>query len=515
MRLPQFTARRRGFATLASVLALGAAALTADFNGFNHFSDFNAVSTVSAAENSTQTAQTASKPGYAIIASPKVLDDADWAKVVESLKTKRSEEFNVSVIRRETDDAAFAELGKIFPKYACFVVKPEEATKANLATIWQKTRALDDDPYGDVIWGVITGYDAADALRTTRTQDRPTTKVAAGTSIALCYFDEGIAYDELKKNLKRVKKPGAAPEITTDAPDDTTRALAESLDGAQLFVASGHATQRNWMIGFTYKNGYFVSQDGKLFGKPSTGEDPFEITASGSKIYLASGNCLIGDIDGKDAMALALMHSANVDQMVGYVVPTWFGYMGWGVQDYYIEQPGRFTLAEAFFANNQALLSLLEEAEAAKASEDTQNKEATFPSKLPKGAELSSRYVEGLEYDRDVVVLYGDPAWRNALAEQESGWAQTLTSEKTDDGRTLWTFVVDPKKGDKSFELIDPNGSERGARPFFQFFPTRVADPQIVSGAEFNPVVVDNFILVPQTEKTTPDKPIAIQISTR
>ncbi|MBP3558935.1 MAG: hypothetical protein J6K20_14715, partial [Thermoguttaceae bacterium] len=351
MRLSQFNVRRRRFATLASVLSLSAAVSLADFNAFN---DFNAVPTAVAAENSTQSAEIASKPGYAIVASPKVLDDADWAKVVESLKAKRSEEFNVSVIRRETDDAAFAELGKIFPKYACFVVKPEEATKANLATIWQKTRALDDDPYGDVVWGIVTGYNAADALRTTQTEDRPTTKVAAGTSIALQYFDEGIAYDELKKNLKRVKKPGAAPEITTDAPDDTTRALAESLDGAQLFVASGHATQRNWMIGFTYRNGYFVSQNGQLYGKPSTGEDPFEINASGSKIYLASGNCLIGDIDGKDAMALALIHSANVDQMVGYVVPTWFGYMGWGVQDYYIEQPGRFTLAEAFFANNQA-----------------------------------------------------------------------------------------------------------------------------------------------------------------
>jgi zinc protease len=495
MRFTQSNSRRR-FATLASALAFGAVV---------SFADFSVLPSVSAAENSTQSAQTAEKPGYAIIASPQVLDDADWAKVVESLKTKRSEEFNVVVIRRETDDAAFAELAKVFPRYACFVAKPEEATKANLATIWQKTRALDDDPYGDVIWGIITGYDADDALRMTQTEDRPTTKVAAGTSIALQYFNEGIAYDELKKNLKRVKKPGAAPEITMDAPDDTTRALAESLDGAQLFVASGHATQRNWMIGFAYRNGYFVSENGKLFGKPSTGEDPFEINASGSKIYLASGNCLIGDIDGKDAMALALIHSANVDQMVGYVVPTWFGYMGWGVQDYYIEQPGRFTLAEAFFANNQALLSLLEEAEAENAT----------PSKLPKGAPLSARYVQGLEYDRDVVALYGDPAWRNALAEQESGWAQTLKSEKTEDGRTLWTFTVEPKKGDKSFELIDPNGSERGARPFFQFFPTRVADPQIVSGAEFNPVVVDNFVLVPQTEKTTPDKPIVIQVSTR
>ncbi|MBQ6826540.1 MAG: hypothetical protein IJO46_00880, partial [Thermoguttaceae bacterium] len=110
MRLPQFTARRRRFATLASVLAFGAAALTADFNSFNNFagfnnfsdfSDFNAVSIASAAENSTQTAETAAKPGYAIIASPQVLDDADWAKTVEALKAKHSEKFNVVVIRND------------------------------------------------------------------------------------------------------------------------------------------------------------------------------------------------------------------------------------------------------------------------------------------------------------------------------------------------------------------------------------------------------------------------------
>ena len=493
MRLSHLPRRRR-FAALASAFAFTAAAL---------FADVNAVSSAFAAENSTQSAQTAEKPGYAIIASSWVLDDADWSKTVEALKAKHSEKFNVVVIRN--DENMLGKLRKVFPKYACYVVKPEEASRANLSAIWQTTRALDDDPYGDVIWGIITGFNADDALRMAQVEDRPTVKAAGGTAINLDLFEEGVCYDEGAKNRRRVKKPGSPMEVLEDAPDDTTRAIAESLDGAQLFVTSGHATQRDWMLGYNYKNGFFVSKNGQLYGKPSTGEEPFEIHASGSKIYLASGNCLIGDIDGKDAMALALIHSANVDQMVGYVVPTWFGYMGWGVQDYYIEQPGRFTLAEAFFANNQALLYLLEESETENAT----------PSKLPKGAKLSERYVKGLEYDRDVVALYGDPAWRNALAEQESGWAQTLKSEKTEDGRTLWTFTVEPKKGDKSFELIDPNGSERGYRPFFQFFPTRVADPQIVSGAEFNPVVVDNFVLVPQTEKTTPDKPIVIQVSTR
>jgi hypothetical protein len=32
---------------------------------------------------------------------------------------------------------------------------------------------------------------------------------------------------------------------------------------------------------------------------------------------------------------------------IGYTVPTWYGYAGWGCLDFFVEQPGRFTLAEA------------------------------------------------------------------------------------------------------------------------------------------------------------------------
>ncbi len=487
MRLSHLPRRRR-FAALASAFAITAAA---------SFVDLNAVSSAFAAENSTppvQNAQTAEKPGYAIIASSWVLDDADWAKAVEALKAKHSEKFNVVVIRN--DENMLGKLRKVFPKYACYVVKPEEASRANLAMIWQTTRALDDDPYGDVIWGIITGFNADDALRMAQVEDRPTVKAAGGTAINLDLFEEGVCYDEGAKNRRRVKKPGSPMEVLEDAPDDTTRAIAESLDGAQLFVTSGHATQRDWMLGYNYKNGFFVSKNGQLYGKPSTGEEPFEINASGSKIYLASGNCLIGDIDGPNAMALAYFHSCNVDQMVGYVVPTWFGFMGWGTQGYYLGQPGRFTVSEAFFANNQALLYLLDQ-------------------KAKGEMELPAQFLRSLNYDRDVFVLYGDPAWQNALVEQESGWAQTLKSEKTEDGRALWTLTIEPKKGPETFNFDRAKGSHYNNRPFFQLFPTRVADAKVVSGAEFNPVVVDNFILVPQSEKSTTGEAFTIQVSTR
>ena len=42
-------------------------------------------------------------------------------------------------------------------------------------------------------------------------------------------------------------------------PDDTTAALAARLnDGlTDLFVTSGHATERDWQIGYGYQNGEF------------------------------------------------------------------------------------------------------------------------------------------------------------------------------------------------------------------------------------------------------------------
>ena len=68
----------------------------------------------------------------------------------------------------------------------------------------------------------------------------------------------------------------------------------------------------------------------------------------------------MGHIDGTNAMALAFLNSGGVNQMVGYTVTTWYGYAGWGCLDYFVEQPGRYTLAEAFRANQTALINRLQ-----------------------------------------------------------------------------------------------------------------------------------------------------------
>jgi len=48
-------------------------------------------------------------------------------------------------------------------------------------------------------------------------------------------------------------------------------------------------------------------------------------------LSLPVGNCPMGRIRDKQSMALAWMGSAGVNQMIGYIVSTWYGKGGWGI----------------------------------------------------------------------------------------------------------------------------------------------------------------------------------------
>ncbi len=185
----------------------------------------------------------------------------------------------------------------------------------------------------------------------------------------------------------------------------------------------------------------------------------------------------MGHVDGPDAMALAWMNSAGVAQMVGYTDLTWFGYGGWGCLDYFLEQPGRYTLAEAFLANQHALVNRLESGSA------------------------SNIDLRGLRYDRDIVAFYGDPAWEARMADHDKAWDQTLT-----ESGGLYTLDIVPRRGTETFQPINTNGSQRGGRPIVQFLPHRVEQVEIVEGLDLKPVVTDDFVLVPNPGDCDPDR---------
>ena len=413
--------------------------------------------------------------GYTVVVSRATNALEDWQSVVKTLVSKH----NAQVILFDGEPGeALAGLRKQFPRYTCFVATPKEATGAFVAEVHRLTRQLDEDPYTDTLWGILTGYDAKNALAIAHHQTPLTVrKVASGTELALECCTEGLWYDELVKNKLVRKKPGGVAEQLR-GPDDTTEVLADTLNKyqADLFVTSGHATERNWMIGFRYKNGFFKSKGGQIFGE-DTGKRRIEIDSPNPKVYLPIGNCLMGNINGPDAMALAWMNDAGVKQMLGYTKPTWFGYGGWGVLDYFIEQPGRYTLTEAFFANHHALVQRL-------------GKPAT-----------SKGDKRGLAFDRDVVAFYGDPAWSAKMAPGKLAYGQKLSSR---DG--VYTLEIKPKQGAKSFNTVNSNGSQRGGRPFVAFLGHRVRNIELLEGKDLAPVIADDFVLVPRPGKCDPER---------
>lgn len=404
--------------------------------------------------------------GYAVVVSKATATDSDWKPVIEALQKKHGGEV---IVWESKLEEALPALQKLFPKYTCIVAKPEECGRMFVARAHVMARKLDSDPYPDTIWGIVTGYDASDALRIAKHATPLVVKRALTGTVGspLDAYEEGVMFDELKPKSMWSKEAGKKV-AAKECPQDTTKLIVNSLneDKPDVFITSGHATENDWQLGFTYRNGYFRCKDGQLYGQ-DVGGKRHNVNSPNPKVHLPVGNCLIAHIPKRDCMALALMRSAGVHQMVGYTIPTGYGYGGWGVKDYFSElQAGRFSLAEAHYANQLALIYNMVN--------------------LPR----RDRSVRRLLGDRDVVVLYGDPAWEARMEKRELLWTQSL-SEK--DG--VYTFTV--------------AANERGDwdnRPVVHLLPQRLKNVKLLEGDEHKPVIGDNFILIKFNKGVLPMK---------
>lgn len=440
---------------------------------------------------------------YAIVVSRATQADRDWGRVVEVLREKHQ---GAVVVFDATIDEALPKLRELFPHYACFVAPPGEVSRRFVAQVHRLTCKLNDDPYPDCFWGILTGYNAANALRLAEHQEPLTVrKVVAGTEIPLDMCEEGRWYSELDAGHWTRKEKGDEAKALT-GPTDTTEALVKALTDyqADLFITSGHATERDWQIGYRYRNGQFRCENGLLYGLDTQGKR-LPIYSPNPKVYLPVGNCLMGHIDNTNAMALAFLNSGGVNQMVGYTVTTWYGYAGWGCLDYFVEQPGRYTLAEAFRANQIALINRLQTYFPGLASEELDgNGQTQSPIRLTEAARaagLTADDARGLLYDQDTLAFYGDPAWAARMADHPKAWNQTLTETNG-----TWTFQISPNRGERTFTPINLNGSQRGGRPIIQFLPSRLNEARVIEGADLKPVITDTFILVPNPRECDPAK---------
>lgn len=416
------------------------------------------------------------KLGYAICLREKIFFDEQWKEVAKALENKHQRSFNVKLFTYKEDVQELKEkLSGFAPRYVCFLMPPEElASQRDLVPkVNQMLRQLDSDPYGDAIWGIITGYDVGDAMRLARFPGpiRLRTALSGCGATYLEHFCLGKGFDEGKQGVGYIKsRDGTIKEC--EVPPDATKDIVEELNRNiyDFVVTSGHATEHDWQIGYTFKSGQLRHENGRLYGLDTEG-NKYYVNSPNPKVYLPAGNCLIAHIDGKDCMATSWIHSGGVYQFYGYTVPTWYGFGGWNIMWFTAGAGDYLTFAEAAFFANQNLLLHLEE-------------------KVPEVVN-DERHHRGHLYDRDVCVLYGDPALEVRMNRMCNVPAVSLGLGVKPIGVNLYkiTFRVYARK-DVAFE---PTKADAVAT----FLPFRIKNVKDIKTDEgIKPLITDDFILL-------------------
>jgi hypothetical protein len=420
---------------------------------------------------------------YAVVVSRATYDDKDWRPVVDALVGK----YDAKAIVYGSDvNESLEPLRKQMPMYACFVARPEEAGRKFVVAVHRLTRKLDDQPYTDTLWGILTGYEAKDALRIARQTAPLEIRVGgAGTPIPMEPFESGKWFDEGRAGHYVEKAAGGKPE-DQKGPQDSVAGIVDFVNEGkpQIFITSGHATEHDWRPGYSYKNGQLRSKDGVVTGITMDGKH-LAIHSDNPKVYLGSGNCLIGHVADRQSMALAWMASGGVDQFVGYTVVTWYGAMGWGTQAYLFDLPGRYDLAEAFFFNNQTLVHTLEtkypKTARTEFTDFGENDVDKCVAKLDyKDFSKQAQEHVGLLWDRDTVAFYGDPAWQARLAPR----TLPLTMKLRDDGKGTWHFV------------LTATADAKPAKPVAMLLPKHLKNIEVTAGKELEPLITHNFLML-------------------
>jgi zinc protease len=286
----------------------------------------------------------------------------------------------------------------------------------------------------------------------------------------------------------------------------------------QLLVTSSHATQFNLEMPFGL--GLIASHGGKFhvltmqqrnefakflggamftgnvsdLGKWLDGTHAPTLKASTEpKVWVASGNCLIGDAKGTgESMVATALSSAGFRQFVGYVVPTWFGRGGWGTSGLWQGSRGRLSLAEAFYLNQQQLvdetMTRFPGAEKVVFNSDdidsglkTDQQFIEGLHALEKGGMKIEKDVVGLIHDRDVVAFWGDPLWEARFDPKRSPHPLQSNWRKNGDGLTL---------------TLEASADFAGSYPLW--LPERIARPELKTpaDAQLDALAADDFLLI-------------------
>ncbi|MEY4272144.1 MAG: hypothetical protein RL250_1010, partial [Verrucomicrobiota bacterium] len=218
--------------------------------------------------------------------------DEGWAKVVVALEAAHGSQV---LVFRASPAETQEELRRLQPRFVTWVARPEELGPKAAVVMHRLARENDGDPYEDFQWGVVTGLDAAQALKLAAPGAPLVIRtVGAGTSFAMECVEEGYWFSEFQAGESWEKPAGGVPRQVA-GPKDSTAGIVDRLNAGHtdLFITSGHATEHDWQPGYHYRNGAFGHQEGVIVGKALDGT-VHRLASANPKVYLPIGNCLMG-----------------------------------------------------------------------------------------------------------------------------------------------------------------------------------------------------------------------------
>ncbi|MBR5894154.1 MAG: insulinase family protein [Akkermansia sp.] len=388
--------------------------------------------------------------GYTVLTTVPTSQKPEWQAVIAAL-VKKYPGAQVVAVEKLTEDAITAALRSAKAHYAAIVLQPEEVGRETVNALHRAARKVDDDMWGDCLWGIVTGYTAADALRIASDDNALVIKRALGTTnigwhpfeYSYCITDWTNA-PVLEQDGNKEPSYKEYGKDTPEGKDGLQGLFAERLSnaGAQMVVSSSHATQFNLEMPFSrglifpannrfyqlsgpYMSHFFSPLSDALRGRADGLAAMAEklkcpvIEPDGkTRVWIAAGNCLFGDAhNSNQSMAITALSGYTCNQVVGYTVPSWYGAGGWGTFGSFVDMADNTTLAEAWYLNNQFILNNTKKIDPRllKIQFNSEQIDYAFHSAIiNSGVNLSQNNAKdavGLVHDRDVVAFYGDPAW--------------------------------------------------------------------------------------------------------
>ena len=378
-----------------------------------------------------------------VIESPGVATNAEWKAVADTLAAKYAGKGH-EVVRCEGTNV-LARLQAVRPRYVAFVRTPEESRFSAIVELHRLMRQIDDDPFEDAIWGVVTGPDAETARRIAAAERPDLSRILSTTGVDERLYSDVVTISDANPPGGVVRKAQGGEVVRTQVDGDTTHLFAAAWKelAPGVIVTSSHASERNLEMPFS--RGNIVVRDGALWTCPNaqlidyaTGRAKdgaaagVERLAESEKgrIWLAPGNCLIANNLDENSMVMAALGYGRCDQFMGYMVTTWYGAVGWGCLGKW--QGGGKTLGEAYLETVNATIAKAVEicpnqAEFAPTAETSEAFEGAFRRQFGAFVRGRAKFAEGVRYldvrnefmgslwDRDTTVLWGDPALDTAL----------------------------------------------------------------------------------------------------